>query len=739
MKSTGAQDVADLFGSFGIPTSRSDVYNELFVIKSPIIMENVVKELKLNVSYSKEGLLRNSTLYGAEVPFDVEFIDGGEYGKSFKIDLAADTHRIRDFYYHDGNEFVEDDSSIDFNPEKIDTISTPLGRVVITPNANFVAEKPLDMTIDVRYVSIYTAVEQLISSIVSSQPEEHASIIELSIEDTSTERANDILDTLIKCYNQKWVDDRNEISRATSDFIDERLSVIESELGNVDDDISEFKAKNLIPDVQAVSGIYLSRSEKNQDGLLELTTQRQMAQYIKDYLGNPNYATSVLPVNTGVGSPALEANIAEYNKSMLAYKSLLGNSSKNNPIVEDMGKSIEESRKAILEAMDNLIVGLDTQIASLNRSTKQTNSKLSGAPGQTKYLLSVERQQKVKESLYLYLLQKREENEIGQVFTPSNVRIISYARGSNNPIAPKRINIIFISLALGLILPFGIIFVYESMNDTVRYRSDLDMLTTPYLGDIPECGKNRHRWERILGIGKNDKQTGYVVGQGKTDAINEAFRIVRSNVSYMLKSKCPGNDCKVIMMTSAIPHSGKTFVTQNLAAAFAVKGNKVLMIDMDLRRHALSKEFREATHRGVSNLLLSGDDPGKYIISGVKGFDTLSLLGSGPVPPNPTELLENGNFNKIIDELKAIYDLIIIDCPPLSLVSDTQSIAMMVDMTVFIIRIGNLSRDYVPEVERIYRSGKYSNMSILLNGVSYKQGGGYNYGYGYGYGYRSKG
>lgn len=735
--SSGAGDVADMFSSFGISTSGADVHNEILVIKSPIILEQVVDKLKLNISYKKEGVFRNSTLYGDKVPFIVELPGNPDNGISFKMNLENNDFYITDIAESLSSGLEEYDGEFKFDPEKIDTLSTPAGKIVVKPNANYTGNiSELDMVVDVAYSSIYSAVEQLITNVQSTQAQEKADVINLAIEETSPARANDILNTLIKSYNEKWIQDRNEIARATSDFINERLSVIESELGNVDNNISDFKSKNLIPDVQAVSTIYLNRSEKNSEELFALTNQLQMAQYIKEYLNNPRYANSLLPVNSGVGSNSIETQIGEYNKAMLSYKSLLANSSEKNPIVGDLGKSIAESREAILSGIDNLIVGLQKQISSLYSESKQTNSKISNAPGQTKYLLSVERQQKVKEALYLYLLQKREENEVGQVFTPSNVRIISYARGSNIPVAPKRMNILLISFIAGLFIPFGIIFIYESLNDKVRSRSDLDNLSVPFLGDIPFHGKMRHRWERRLGLDKKDKQTGFVVKDGETNPVNEAVRIVRSNLSYMMKTKEITGGCKVVMVTSAIPHSGKTFITQNLGSAYAVKGRKVLLIDMDLRRHALSNDSKDTQRFGLANLLLGDNDVLKYIKTGVNGLDNLSILGSGPVAPNPTELLENGRLEGIISELKKHYDIILIDCPPLHAVSDTQEIAQFADMTVFVIRVGNLTRDYLPEVENIYRSGKYRNMAILLNGGSFRQNGSYGYGYGYGYGYK---
>lgn len=738
MKGTGAYDVSGIFNSFGIPTSRSDVYNELFVIKSPIIMEQVVSKLKLDVSYDKEGFFRKSTLYGDDVPFIVEFPEAENARVSLKMRLKNGSCQLTDFGTVSGGEWVEYDDEVNFNPQAIDTLSTPVGKIVVKPNASYAgAEENPDMTIDVSFTPMYSVVERLIASISSTQPEEHASIIDLAIEETSPRRANDILNTLIESYNQKWIDDRNEIARATSKFITERLNVIESELGNVDDNISDFKAKNLLPDIEAVSDIYLKRSAQNNEEVLKLTTQRQMAQYIKEYLSNPNYSTSLLPANSGVGSASIENQIAEYNKAMLNYKSLRGNSSDKNPIVEDLGRAVQESRNAIIESIDNLIVNLNTQIASIDANTRQTNSKISGAPGQSKYLLSIERQQKVKEALYLYLLQKREENEVGQVFTPSNVRVISYARGSNIPVAPKRVNIMLVAFVVGLLIPVGVIFIYESLNDTVRYRSDLDMLTIPYLGDIPYYGKMRHRWERALGLDKKDKQTGFVVKQGGNDQTNEAFRIVRSNLTYMMKSKGITSGCKVIMVTSAIPHSGKTFVVQNLGAAYALKGKKVLLIDLDLRRHALSSSEGPVSHKGISNLLVVDDDIRKYIVSGIDGLDNLSMLPAGPMPPNPSELLENGRLAQLISELKTMYDIILLDCPPMQVVSDTQAVASLVDMTVFVIRIGLLNRDYLPEIEKIYNSGKYPNMSLLLNGVVFRETDGYNYGFGYSYGYSS--
>lgn len=731
-------DITQAFSDLGIGKANMQVNNEVFVIKSPIIMEDVVRDLKLNVSYERKGVFRNATLYGKNNPVEVEFIENPQgVGLCFDILLDGKKGTMSNFVKYVGGEKIEFPESADFNITMADTVNTPVGRVVIKPNAKFNGEVVPDLEMSVGYTDISSKADKILSELSATQPDEKASVIRISLDDTSVERAEDIINSLIENYNRSWVENRNEMARATYAFISERLAVIESELGNVDDNISTFKSQNLLPDVAAVSSLYLSKANATSDEILELNNQLQMANYINDYLNNPANKRALLPVNSGIGSASIEQQIALYNNNVLDRNNLVRNSSESNPLVKDLDDRIDNARQSILVAVQNQVIGLKNSIANLRKSESSSNAKLAANPTQSKYLLSVERQQKVKEALYLFLLQKREESELSQTFAPYNTRIISLARGGFAPTAPKTINILLVSFLLGLIIPFAIVFIVESLDTSVRSKKDIESIQAPFLGSIPE-GNRISRLKKMLHINHKNVDMGIVVKHGSNDALNEAFRIIRSNVSFMNDRFADGDakvKGKVIMVTSAIPSSGKTFVSMNLAAAYALKGKKVIMLDIDLRRHSMTNQLAKEAKSGISNCLAGKSEIRNEVIHSIDGLDNLSMVPSGPVPPNPAELLDSDRLKEILDELRESYDIIFIDCPPTEAITDSRLIGRCADMTIFVIRCGNLARAMVPEIEKIYEENRYPRMSVVLNGAQLHNRS-YGYGYGYGYGYK---
>lgn len=392
---------------------------------------------------------------------------------------------------------------------------------------------------------------------------EDATIINLSIDDASVQKAEDILNTLIEVYNEKWIQDKNQIAVSTSRFIGERLGVIENELGHVDENISNYKSEHLLPDVQAASSLYMSQSAENKKEIQTLTNQLATAQFIRRELGGKEM-NQPLPTNSGIANVNIESQIGEYNKMVLDRNRLIANSSEKNPLVKDLGNSMQSMKRTILQSVDNLIVSLNTQIRSIRQQEATTTQQLASNPSQAKYLLSVERQQKVKEELYLYLLQKREENELSQAFTAYNTRMITAPRGSALPTAPNKKNILLVALALGLLVPAVIIFMQENMNTKVRGKKDLENLSVPYLGEIPLYFRNKKKKNKF-------SEYAIVVEEGNRNIINEAFRVLRSNVDFM-KSK--NTEQKVFIETSFNPGSGKSFLSMNIAMSFAIKGKK---------------------------------------------------------------------------------------------------------------------------------------------------------------------
>ena len=710
------------FSEFGLFQSSTNVNNELITFQSPALMTEVVKRFRLDMNYFVPGKFHRQVAYGLTLPVDVTINDLPENESAgFTLEVQPDGTLFLSDFIRNGTDLDEKD----IKGSLLDSIPTPLGKIIINTTPNYV--KGESYTLYVGKSNLYNAVNSCSSNLSVSLNNEKASVIDLAFKDNSTQRAEDVLSMLISLYNENWVKDKNQIAVSTSMFINERLGVIEQELGNVDEDISSYKSEHLLPDVQAASSMYMAQSSATNAQILALNNQLYMTRYIRNYLANDANRTQLLPANSGIESANIESQIAEYNKQLLQRNSLVANSSAENPLVVDMDQALASMRGAIIRSIDNQIVTLNSQIKSLRQTEQQTTSRIAANPTQAKYLLSVERQQKVKEALYLFLLQKREENELSQAFTAYNTRIVTPPHGSMLPTSPVRKNIFMVAFALGLLIPLVIIFMRENMNTRVRGRKDLENVTAPFIGEIPLFVRRK---KGIFGK-KPQEVKAVVVKEGSRDIINEAFRVLRTNLEFMT-----GKDNRsVILVTSFNPGSGKSFLTMNIAVSLAIKGKKVLVIDGDLR-HGSASAYIDSPDKGLSDYLGGRIDNLNEIIVPDPKQKSMDIIPVGTIPPNPTELLFDERLKQAIDTVREQYDYVLIDCPPIELVADTQIIEKLADRTVFVIRSGLLERSMLVELEKIYEEKKYKNMSLILNGTK-GSGGRYGYRYGYHYGYGS--
>ena len=384
--------------------------------------------------------------------------------------------------------------------------------------------------------------------------------MEITFKDTNVPRAEAILSTMVEIYNQDWIEDKNKVAAATNEFIDERLVAIETELGGVDDNILSYKSRIRVPDFEEAAKLQMGTSAELDNQILMAVNQMQVAQYLKEYVMNPANSNAVIPVNTGTTSNQLEVQIAEYNKMLLARNNVEAATSANNPLVQDYDTQLKGLRESVIRAINAQVEATRRAVANMEAEKGKVSANLAQGPQQAKALLSVERQQKVKEELYLYLLQKREENELSRKFTADNTRVITPPYGSNRPVEPKKKIVLAIAFLLSILLPAGIIFVREAMDNKVRSRHDLDDMSAPFAGEIPFVGrKKRFEWlTKRLNRNKKKKKLEklpVIVQAGNRDIINESFRIVRSNIDFMMKNADTSN---VIMMTSFNPGTGKS-------------------------------------------------------------------------------------------------------------------------------------------------------------------------------------
>lgn len=721
-------DVASMFADLGLTQGNANVNNELLAMQMPEVVRETVKRLDLDWNCYHDGLFHKELLYGKNCPVKID-LEGlaDEESVSFSLRLLPDNRMELD----DFESSTRNIGSKTIKGKLNTAINTPIGRLTVKKNPSYVSQENGKSSILYLYrTNLYDCVDACIEHLTAELSSEDATVIELSYEDVSISRAEDILNTLIAVYNEEWIRDKNQITVSTSQFINDRIDVLERELGDVDADISTYKSTNLLPDADKASELYMEQVQETKRQILDLNTRISMARYIRSYLTGGNNRNQLLPVNSGLENPGIQSQIAEYNNEQLRRNNLLLNTNDQNPLVIAIDQSLAEMRSSIISSIDNLLISLETQRKELMRNEQHTTARIAANPDQSKYLQSVGRQQKVKEALYLFLLQKREENELSQAFTPYNMRILTPPSGNLEPVAPKKKRILAMAILMGLAIPMIIICVRENLNTTVRGRKDLYRLTIPFVGEIPLHLQRKKGKRNIFEKKKANEERHIVVHEGKRDIVNEAFRVLRTNLEFMT-----GNGTEIILLTSYNPNSGKTFLTINIAASLAIKGKRVLVIDGDLRHGSLST-FVDSPKMGLSDWLTGRIDTWKSIVRKTKEKqDGLDIIPVGTIPPNPTELISSSRLGELLTATRTEYDYIFIDCPPVDIVADVQIFEKLADRTFFVVRAGLLERTMLPELEGLYQQKKFRNMALILNGTV-NEAGQYGYRYGYKYGYQ---
>lgn len=703
----------DRFDNF---INKVNVANEILQFRSKKLMREVVQRVHADVSYQIKDGLRSNELYN-ESPVLVSLPDAlPEQSFSFTMTLKdAKTVTLSDF------------SGIEAKPSYEvalnDTVAIIEGMNVVVTATNYLRDSWLNTPIRVQKLPVESMVNYYKNALGIQQEEEEASILTLALKDSSPARAEDVLNTLTTVYNEEAIKEKNQVAVNTANFINERLIIIERELGNVESNLESFKQRNQIVDIASSAGMYMTESQKYNADAMELETQLRLANFIKDYLTDPSKETDLIPSNTGISDMNIENQISLYNAAKLKRDHLIDDSSVNNPVVQELNNSLRAMKQSIIRAVDNMIVSLNVKRNDAQNREMRAQDRVTAIPTKERQMLSIERQQKIKEALYLFLLNKREENALSQAMADNNARVIDGAEGSNAPISPNRNRILLLGLLVGIALPGAVCLAILFMDTRVHGRKDIEGVTSvPYLGEIPldkEAMKD-HR-KKVMAV----KEQG-------DDIVSEAFRILRTNMAFLSKKDKPA---QVITFTSFNIGAGKTFIARNLSMSLAYMKKRVVMVDLDIRKGTLSRHFGHY-HVGVTNYLSDNTVKVDDIIQHQEGFD---LIPAGILAPNPAELLMDNRLDELMNELRTRYDYIIADNVPVGLIADATIANRIADLTIFVVRAGKLDRRQLPDIEKLYQEKKLKNMALVLNGANPERHGyGYSYGYGYGYGYGTK-
>ena len=699
----------DRFDNF---INKVNVANEILQFRSKRLMREVVTRLHADVSYTVQDGLRRTELYTSS-PVAVRFPDASPEQPLGLTVTAKDKGHVQLNGFQGFGPSAEGRS---LTVRLGDTVSVSPGLRVVVTATNDYGTGWQGRPVEVRKSPLDAVADRYRNSIGIQQEEEESSILTLSVKDNSAARAEDVLNMLITVYNEEAIKDKNQVAVNTADFINERLIIISRELGGVETELEDFKRTNLVVDLGATTGYTMGDAQKYGTEALELETQLRLAGYIKEYLTDPSKETGLIPSNTGISDMNIENQITLYNTAKLKRDRLLGESSENNPVVLELNNSLRSMKQSIIRAVDNLIVSLDVKRQDATARERRAQGRVLSIPRKEREMLSIERQQKIKESLYLYLLNKREENALSQAMADNNARVIDSADGPSGPVAPNRNRMLALGVLSGLALP-GVVFLCILFMDTrVRSRKEIEgALTVPFLGTIP--------YDR--------KRKGADLTEGEADggsAVSEAFRVLRTNMSFMSRK---GSSQQVVTFTSFNEGAGKTFVARNLALSLTYAKKRVVLLDLDIRKGTLSRHFG-AGHVGVTNYLA---DPSLTVDDVIQHLEAFDIVPAGAVAPNPAELLMDERLDSLVSELRSRYDYVVADNVPVGLIADASIANRIADLTLFVVRAGRLDRRQLPDIERLYADHKLRNMAVVLNGVDH-HGNGYGYGYGrYGYGY----
>ncbi len=673
------QSELSAFSDLGLTAGiKSNVDNEIEIIKSRTIIEKAIKKLGFNISYIANSKIKYIELY-KDKPIDFVFYNVSDkfYEKDKKFNFKSiNTEKF---------EIFTNSKSIGIHKygEKIQLKDCNL--VVYNISANKLSKEELDLTINVN--KLKNVIFSYRAKLSIAPVNKTSSVVELSIIDPIKEKGEDFLNAVIEIYNQDAISDKKYISENTQNFIQDRLEIISVELGDVEKNAELFKKYNNVTDIVSEAGIYIQNASEFEKSLIETETQIRIIQSMDDFMKKKPtdelVPTNILPMDAN--SSLL---ITQHNELVLQKMRISKDGTTNNPVLKNIDQKIEETSGNIKESIARLKASLNIKKNDLQRQDNILKGKISQIPTQERQFRILDRQQKIKETLYLYLLQKREEIAISLAVTAPNSKLIDSAVSSSNPVSPVRNIVYLIALALGLLIPIGIIYLMQLMDTKIKTRQDIEgKISIPFLGDVPKSDSHEE-----------------IINTNSRSSSAEAIRIVRTNLEFML-SEVPMGKAKTIFVTSTLPKEGKTFMAINLASTIALSGKKVLLIGLDIRNPKID-DYIKIPSKGLTNYLTKNENNIEDYIIKLDGFENFYILPSGVIPPNPVDLLMNDKLTHLFEKLKLEYDYILVDTAPVSFVTDTLLVAHNADAFVYVMRANYLDKRFLKIINTFYTRKK---------------------------------
>lgn len=687
-----AEALTNLSGLLG---GQSNVENEVEVLKTTYLMESLVRDKNLQTTWYKTGTLKNTELNDAPFQLDTHELNDSIPTTLFIL-TVLDTASFNLTY------------TDPFSDEKISKKLAFDNRFNIARFGKFTVSNPYekgayaDPGNPEEYILSLSSVDSKVTALSNrlniNLTNKQASIIDIEFEYPLPMKGERILNDYINEYTRQNIQNKSRIADSTIAFIDERILLVNLELNSIEGNIQRFMEGHGLANISEQSKLLLNRSRESIDQLTEIGMRIQMIDAIKELLGSEKDNSRLVSSSLLSEDPGFNALISSYNNLNLERENLLLSYTPDNPFVTNIDKRIGSVRDDILEYLENTRSTLDVKRQEIQKQVGSMEESIHGVPAQERTFLDLSRQQQLKQELYLYLLQKREETAVAKTSNIAGIRVIDPPKSGIAPVSPKKNLILALAFLAGLALPVSFIYLKDLLNTHVRSRKDVEKLTS-----VP-----------VVGVLSHYKGRDQFIFNGRRSAISEQFRALRTNLQFFLNNASE----KVILVTSGMPGEGKSFTSLNLAKVYTLLNKTVLLIEFDLRKPRLSKAFGIEGKTGLSNYIVDEHMKDTDFVVPIDEEGKLFLAPSGPVPPNPSELILRPRVAELINEAKKKFDYIIIDAPPIGAVTDAQLLSRYADLCVYLVRCKYTPNTLLEIPEELYTSRKMERISIVLNDVA---------------------